>query len=72
MWIIDINGEEPITSQGVLDELNHHQNQLGKPNIHISITYGSPAELIIDCVVMLLTSYGIKQELHTKISKYGV
>ena len=22
MWIIDINGEEPITSQGALDELN--------------------------------------------------
>ena len=25
MWIVDINGEEPITEQGVLDELNRHQ-----------------------------------------------
>ena len=24
VWIVDINGEEPITSQGVLDELNRH------------------------------------------------
>ena len=25
VWIIAIIGEEPITAQGVLDELNHHQ-----------------------------------------------
>ena len=26
VWIIAINGEEPITDKGELDELNHHQN----------------------------------------------
>ena len=26
LWIIDINGEETITDQGSLDELNLHQN----------------------------------------------
>ena len=25
VWIIDINGEEPITAQGALDELSRHQ-----------------------------------------------
>ena len=34
--------------------------------------YGSLAELRIYCVVMLLTSYGMEQDLHTNISKYGV
>ena len=37
MWIVAINGEEPITAQGVLDELNHHQTQRGKSNIKISL-----------------------------------
>ena len=37
MWIIAINGEEPITAQGVLDELNRHQNPWGKSNIKISL-----------------------------------
>ena len=26
VWIISINGEETITSQGALNEINHHQN----------------------------------------------
>ena len=30
VWIIAINGEEPITDQVALDELNHHQNPHGK------------------------------------------
>ena len=30
VWIVDINIEEPITAQGSLDELNHHQNTCGK------------------------------------------
>ena len=38
----------------------------------ISITYVSPAELRIDCVMVLLTSYGMEQDLLTNISKYGV
>ena len=29
VWIIAINGEEPITAQGVLYELNHHQTTRG-------------------------------------------
>ena len=37
MWIIDINGEEPITAQGVLDELNCHQTLRGKSKINISL-----------------------------------
>ena len=37
VWIIDINVEEPITSQGVLDELNHHQTPRGKSKIKISL-----------------------------------
>ena len=37
MWIIDINGEEPIKDQGVLNELNRHQIPRGKSNIKISI-----------------------------------
>ena len=37
MWIIAINGEETITAQGVLDELNRHQIPRGKSNIKISL-----------------------------------
>ena len=37
MWIIAINGEEPITAQGVLDELNRHQTSRGKSNTQISL-----------------------------------
>ena len=37
VWIIAINGEEHITSQGELGEINHHQNTHGKFKINISI-----------------------------------
>ena len=37
VWIVAINGEEPITDQGVLDELNIHQTPWGKSNINISL-----------------------------------
>ena len=37
VWIIDINGEEPITAQVALDELNHHKNPHGKSNVKIII-----------------------------------
>ena len=37
VWIVAINGEEPITAQGVLDELNHHQTPRGKSNIKIRL-----------------------------------
>ena len=36
MWIISINGEEPITAQGVLDEINCHQTPPGKSKIKVS------------------------------------
>ena len=36
------------------------------------MTYGYPAETRINFVVMLLTLYGMEQDLHTNISKYGV
>ena len=35
--ILAINGEEPIISKGVLDELNRHTNPRGKSNIKISL-----------------------------------
>ena len=37
MWIIYINGEEPITDKGALNEVNCHQNTRGKPKFKISI-----------------------------------
>ena len=37
MCILAINGEEPITAQGVLDQLNCHQTPWGKSNIKISL-----------------------------------
>ena len=37
MWIIDINGEDPITVQGALDELNCRQNIRGKSKVKISL-----------------------------------
>ena len=37
MWIVAINGEEPITDQGVLDELNRHQITREKSKINISL-----------------------------------
>ena len=37
VWIVDINGEEHITAQGVLDELNRHQTPWGKSKIKISL-----------------------------------
>ena len=41
-------------------------------DLTISIPYGSLIELIIDCVVILLNSYGMEQDLHTNTSTYGV
>ena len=37
MWIISINGEDPVTSQGALNKLQRHQTQLGKTNLKVSI-----------------------------------
>ena len=37
VWIVAINGEEPITDQGVLDEPNRHQNLRVKSKIKISL-----------------------------------
>ena len=37
VWIVAINGEEPITAQGEFDELNRHQTPRGKSNINISL-----------------------------------
>ena len=37
MWIIAINGEEPITDKGALDELNSNQTPRGKSKIKISL-----------------------------------
>ena len=36
VWIIFINGEEHITSQGDLDEIHSHQTQHGKSKFNIS------------------------------------
>ena len=37
MWIVAINGEETITAQGFLDELNPHQTPRGKSKNKISL-----------------------------------
>ena len=37
VWIVDINGEETITAQGALDELNHNPNPCGKSKVKISL-----------------------------------
>ena len=37
LWIIAINGEEPIIYQGALDELNYYQNPCGKSKFKISL-----------------------------------
>ena len=37
MWIISINGEEPITSQGALDQLHCHKNPRRKSKVKISL-----------------------------------
>ena len=37
VWIVSINVEEPITAQGVLDELNLHQTPQDKYSINISL-----------------------------------
>ena len=38
MWVIAINGEEPITYQGALDKLNNHQAPRGKSKVRISLS----------------------------------
>ena len=35
-WIIYINGEDPITAQDTIDELNHHQNLLEESKVNVS------------------------------------
>ena len=37
VWIITINREDPTTSQGVLDELDLHQNPREKYKVKISL-----------------------------------
>ena len=37
VWIVHINGEDPITDQGALYELNCHQNPCGKSKVKISL-----------------------------------
>ena len=37
MWIVAINREETITTQGILDEINRHQTPQGKSKIKISL-----------------------------------
>ena len=38
----------------------------------IIMTYGSPVEMGIDYVVILSTSSGMEQDIHTNTSKYGM
>ena len=37
VWIISINGKDPITSQVALDELNINQNPRGKSKVNIGL-----------------------------------
>ena len=37
LWIVAINGEEPITSQGELGEINFRQTPCGKSKVNISL-----------------------------------
>ena len=71
-----INGKSESTNKkiaNITDIFYWNQDTRKKFGVlTISMTYGSPTELRIDCVVMLPTYYGMEQELHTNISKYGV
>ena len=61
MWIIAINGEEYITDQGELDELNCHQTPRGKSKINIclcrrkryQITYLEDIQCVFDQVRLI-------------------
>ena len=37
MWVISINGEEPITYKVALDELNQHKTPRGNSKVNISL-----------------------------------
>ena len=37
MWVIAINGKEPVAAQVTLDELNHHQTPRVKYKVNISL-----------------------------------
>ena len=41
-------------------------------DLHISNLSGSPTKMRIGCVVMLLNSYGMEQDIFRNTSKYGV
>ena len=45
VWIFAINVKEPITDQGVLDELNLHQTPRGKYNINISLCRSNSCQI---------------------------
>ena len=47
MWLIEINGEDPITVQGTLDEINFHQTSHLKSKVIISL-WKSKSYHIID------------------------
>ena len=64
MWIVAINGEDIITDQDPLDELQHHHNQSGKYKVNMSIfrsksykrTYIEYIRLIFDQVRPLFSN----------------
>ena len=71
-----LNGKTEISNK-ILDSIkialllnSIHKREFGA--LPISMPSGSLAELIIGCVVMFLTSYGMDQDLHIKTSTYGV
>ena len=62
MWIISINGEEPITYQGELDELNSHKNTRGKSKVKISLCRRN--------IYYIIATNLIKSDLWFKILKF--
>ena len=78
VWIADINGKEPITDQGVIDELNRHQTSRGKSKINISlcrrknfqITYLEEIRSIFDQVIHVVSHLEVhlpKKKPHQRI-----
>ena len=66
--------EVPIRHMLISQE-NFYWTQFTRNNfgaLPFSMTYGYPAKLIIYYVFVLLTSYGMEQDLHINTSKYGV
>ena len=60
VWIININGKEPITYQFELDELNRHQNPRGDPSSRLFYAEGKATR---EHILKIFAPYLIKSDL---------